>query len=95
MKEGITMKLNDYLQEKLKDPEFKKEFDALAPEYEIIEAIIDARMEQHITQKELAEKIGIKQSHISRLESGNYNPSLRFLKKVASGLGKELHISFR
>ena len=42
----------------------------------------------------LADKIGIKQSNISRLESGNYNPSLAFLKKVAKGLGKELHISF-
>ena len=60
-----------------------------------IRQIISARSEQGITQKELAEQVGIKQSNISRLESGNYNPSLDFLKKIANGLGKELHIEFR
>ncbi|MBZ4669394.1 MAG: transcriptional regulator, family [Defluviitaleaceae bacterium] len=77
------------------DPELYKEYKALEPEYEIIRQIIKARNELNLTQKELAEKIGIKQSNISRLESGNYNPSLDFLKKVAQGLGKELHIEFR
>lgn len=77
------------------DPELYEEYKALEPEYEIIKQIIDARNELNLTQKELAEKIGIKQSNISRLESGNYNPSLDFLKKVARGLNKELHIEFR
>jgi transcriptional regulator with XRE-family HTH domain len=54
--------------------------------------IISERTNQHLSQKALAEKIGIKQSHISRLESGNYNPSLSFLQKVAEGLGKKIHI---
>ena len=67
----------------------------MEPEYEIIRQIIDARPEQNLTQKALAERIGIRQSNISRLESGNYNPSLEFLKKVANGLGKELHVEFR
>ncbi|MHB8066256.1 MAG: helix-turn-helix domain-containing protein, partial [Ruminiclostridium sp.] len=48
-----------------------------------------------LTQKELSERTGIKQSNLSRLESGNYNPSLEFLQKVAAGLGKELYIEFR
>jgi Predicted transcriptional regulator with C-terminal CBS domains len=86
---------DEYLKEKLKDPEFKKEFDALEPEYEIIRQLIQARNELNLTQEELAQKIGIKQSNISRLERGNYNPSINFLKKVAEGLGKELHIEFR
>ncbi len=47
-----------------------------------------------MTQSELARLIGTKQSNISRLEGGDYNPSLQFLKRVARGLGKELHISF-
>ena len=89
------MNFREHLNEQLKDPEFAKEYRALEPEYEIIKQIIKARSEQNITQKELADKIGIKQSNISRLESGNYNPSLDFLKKVATGLGKELHIEFR
>lgn len=86
---------NLYLEKQLKNPEFSKEYKTLEPEYEVIKQIIKSRIEQNMTQKELAEKIGIKQSNISRLESGNYNPSLEFLKKVADALGKELHIEFR
>ncbi|KAB3534425.1 helix-turn-helix transcriptional regulator [Alkaliphilus pronyensis] len=78
-----------------KDPELYEEYKALEPEYEIIKQIIKARGDLNLTQKELAERIGVKQSNISRLESGDYNPSLDFLKKVAKGLGKELHIEFR
>jgi transcriptional regulator, XRE family len=55
--------------------------------------MIKIRIEQGLTQKELAEKIGTRQSNISRLESGEYNPSLEFLKKVAKGLNKELIVS--
>ncbi|MFI3141676.1 MAG: helix-turn-helix transcriptional regulator [Clostridia bacterium] len=86
---------NDYLQENLQNPEFKKEYDALDANYEIVRQIIKARNEQNLTQQQLAEKIGIRQSNISRLESGNYNPSIELLKKVAFGLGKELHIEFK
>ena len=78
----------------LKDPDTLREYNRLEPEYEIIKEIIKARIEKDITQAELARKVGTKQSNISRLESGEYNPSLLFLKKVASGLGKKLHITF-
>ena len=77
------------------DPELYDEYKALAPEYELVKQIIQARTEQNLTQQELADRLGITQSNISRLESGNYNPSLDFLKKIARGLGKELHIEFR
>ncbi len=89
------MKLKDHLKEQLKDPEFRSEYEALEPEYEIIRQIIIARRELNITQKELAERTGIKQGNISRLEKGTYNPSLQSLKKIAKGLNKELHIEFR
>ena len=89
------MRLNAYINKQMENPEFKKAYDEMEPEYEIVRAIINARSEQNMTQKELAERTGIQQSHISRLESGNYNPSLKFLKKVAAGLGKQLHISFK
>lgn len=89
------MKLRDHLKEQLKDPEFRSEYEALEPEYEIVRQIILARKELNITQKELAELTGIKQGNISRLEKGTYNPSLNSLKKVAKGLNKELHIEFR
>ena len=81
--------------ELLNDPETYKEYKNLEPEYEIIKEIIKVRIDQNITQKELAKRIGTRQAHISRLESGEYNPSLKFLKRVAKGLGKELHISFK
>jgi predicted transcriptional regulator len=89
------MKFKDHLKEQLKDPEFRSEYEALEPEYEIIRQIILARNELNMTQEELAERTGIKQSNISRLEKGTYNPSLSSLKKVAKGLNKELHIEFR
>ena len=89
------MKFKDHLKEQLKDPEFRSEHEALEPEYEIIRQIILARNELNMTQEELAERTGIKQSNISRLEKGTYNPSLSSLKKVAKGLNKELHIEFR
>jgi DNA-binding XRE family transcriptional regulator len=79
----------------LKDPEFAEEVKKLEPEYQIIDQLIKARTEQNMTQEELARKIGTRQGNISRLEKGNANPSLQFLKKVARGLGKELLISFK
>lgn len=81
--------------ELLKDPEFKAEYDALEPEYELIRQIISARTEKKMTQKQLAEKIGTKQSNIARLESGNYNPSFLFLQKVAGALDKKLSFALR
>ena len=61
--------------------------------YIIIEEIIMARKERNLTQKDLAELIGTKQSNISRLESGNYNPTIDFLNKIAVAVGKELKVS--
>ena len=78
----------------MKDPEFKKEYDALEPEFEIIQAMIDARKNSGMTQKELADKTGIAQSDISKIENGNANPSIRTLQRMAKGMGKKLHISF-
>lgn len=79
----------------LTDPETRKEVKELELEYALIRQIIKARIEQKITQKELAQRVGTQQSNISRLESGEYNPSLKFLKKVAESLGKELEISLK
>ena len=89
------MKFKDFLNEELQDAEFRKEYEALAPKYAIIKQIIQERSMQAITQKDLAERTGIRQSNISRLENGNYNPSIEFLQKVAAGLGKKLYIELR
>ena len=85
---------NEYLNEKMQDPEFKQEYDALEPEFAIIQALIDARKASGLTQKQLAEITGIAQADISKLENGNANPSLRTLQRLASGMGTSLKIEF-
>ncbi len=84
----------NYLKEQLKDSEFAEEYEAQKPEYEAIRAVIAARLEQHMTQKELAQKTGIRQSNISRIESGSTSPTVETLARIAAGLGKELKIDF-
>lgn len=81
------------LKRALKDPEFKKAYDALELEFSIIEQVIRKRLEKGLTQKQLAEKVGTKQSAIARLEGGNSNPSVAFLEKIAKALGSNLRIS--
>ena len=85
---------NEYLNEKMQDPEFKREYDALEPEFAIIQALIDARKASGLTQQQLAEITGIAQADISKLENGNANPSLRTLQRLASGMGTSLKIEF-
>ena len=84
----------DYLNEQLRDPAFKAEYDALEPEFAIRQAIIDARRASGMTQKELAERTGIAQGDISKLENGSANPSLRTLQRLAAGMGMKVEIAF-
>lgn len=77
----------------LKNPIIQKEYDELASLYAIKEQLITIRNQLGLSQKELAEMVGTKQSAISRLESGNYNPSIELLGKVAHALGGHLEIS--
>ena len=86
--------LQEYLDKQLKDPAFSAEYEAMRPEYEAIRAVIAARLECHMTQKKLAEKTGIRQSNISRIESGSSSPTIETLSRIASGLGKRLKIDF-
>lgn len=86
--------LDRYHAEQMKDPECAAEYERLEPVYDIISAITMARAEQNLTQRELAERCGMRQSAFARLESGNANPTLKTLQQVAKGLGKKLHISF-
>lgn len=74
------------------DPEVIKELDNNAIEYKVVREIIKARHELNLTQEQLAELVGTKQSNISRLESGEYNPTIEFLSKVAQAMGKTLEI---
>ncbi len=84
-----------WLKEELKNSAFKAEFERQQPEFAVINAIIEARRNKGITQESLAQRIGTKQSVISRLESGRANPSIGFLKKLAQALNTHLEIKFR
>jgi len=78
----------------LLDPEFKKAYAELGPVYKLIREIIAYRIAQGISQKELAERIGTKQSSISRFEKAMKMPSLSFLNQIANALGLEWEIQF-
>ena len=83
-----------YLDEQMQNPEFKKEWDENELEYQLMMMILKARNEQNLTQSELAERTGIRQSNISRIEKGQALPSISTLCKIARGLGKRLQIKF-
>ena len=87
-------KYKDFLAEQMKDPAVKAEYDALEPEFTVIQAMIDARKAAGLTQKELADRTGIAQADISKLENGNANPSLKTLQRLAQGMGMKLQLSF-
>ena len=85
----------EYLERQRKNPEFTAEWERQRPEREYIKAIIATRFEQNLTQKELAEKTGIRQSNSSRIENGNCSPTIATLQQIADGVGKTLYIEFR
>jgi transcriptional regulator with XRE-family HTH domain len=85
---------NDFLTEQMQNPAFKAEYDALEPEFAIVQAMIDARKSSGLTQKQLSERTGIAQADISKLEHGNANPSIRTLQRLAAGMGMRVTIAF-
>ena len=88
------MTFRESLEEELKNPEVRAEYEALEPEYQVIRAMIRAREEQKISQRQLSERTGIAQADISRIETGNGNPTLKTLQKIAEGLGMKLELVF-
>ena len=86
--------LNEFMDEQLKNPEFREEYDKIQPELDVIRALVEARISQNLTQKELAARTGIDQADISKLENGTRNPSLNLLKRLADGMGMVLRIEF-
>ena len=83
-----------HLEQLMQDPEFRQEWEADEAEYQARVAVIQARLAAEMTQKQLAERSGIDQRAISRIESGNTNPTVRTLGRIAKGLGKKLKIEF-
>ena len=90
----VTDIMVEFLKEQLQDDEFRKEWEDIQPEMDVIRAMVDARISQNLTQKELAERTGINQADISKLENGTRNPSLKLLKRLADGMGMTLKLEF-
>ena len=86
--------IREFLNDQLQDDEFRKEWEDIQPEMDVIRAMVDARISQNLTQKELAERTGINQADISKLENGTRNPSLKLLKRLADGMGMTLKLEF-
>lgn len=86
--------LKQYKDKQMGDASFVKEYEAFQPEMDVIRAIVETRASQKLTQKELAERTGIDQADISRLENGTRNPSVNLLKRLADGMGMTLKIEF-
>ena len=85
---------DDMLAKQLQNEDFRKEYEAIQPEMDVIRAIVEARTSQNLTQKELSERTGINQADISKLENGTRNPSVNLLKRLADGMGMMLKIEF-
>ncbi len=86
--------LDAYLDEQLQNDEFREAWEDSQPEMDVIRAMVDARISQNLSQKELAERTGINQADISKLENGTRNPSLKLLKRLADGMGMTLKLEF-
>lgn len=80
--------------ELMRDPEFVEAYEEVQPELAVMRAIADARVKQNLTQKQVAERTGIAQTEISKLENGTRNPTIKLLQRLADGLGYALRIEF-
>jgi len=85
---------DDYLKEQLKDAEFKKIWDEGEAEYQAGAALIQARIEKKLSQRQLAKKAKTTQAVISRIERMSVSPSVGLLQKLALAMGKRLKIKF-
>ena len=88
------MTLKEYKEKRVQDPEFAEAYVEMQPEMNVIRAMIDARLSLNMSQKELAEKTGIAQAEISKLENGTRNPSIKLLQRLADGMGMVMNVTF-
>lgn len=89
------MNWKEHKKQLMKDPEFRKEYEALEPEYQLATALIRLRLARGLTQEQLARLLNTKQESIARLESGSSLPSLSTVKKLANVLDADLEIKLR
>jgi len=80
----------------LKDPEVKAEYDALKPEFELLDELLKARDEAGLTQEEVARRMGTSRPAVARIEAGGgskrHSPSIATLRKYADAVGCKLEV---
>ena len=79
-------KMSEVRKELMLDDEFKAEYVSLEDEFALASQLIEARKKAHLTQDEVARRMGTTQSVVARLESGHPLPSLRSLKRYAQAV---------
>ena len=82
----------EYLDEQMKNPEFRAEYDALEGEFALIRQLIDLRIKRGLSQRDLAKRAGMQQPSIARLETGQ-TASLRTLRRVADALDADVKVT--
>jgi transcriptional regulator with XRE-family HTH domain len=90
----MTISLRTLKRRWLKEPGFKEGYDALADEYAIAGALIEARKRAKLSQAQVAKKMGTSQSTIARLESGSAKPSFSTLERFAKATGMRVRVVF-
>ena len=88
-----TVKFDAYLEKRFQDPELRSNFEAESLRLESAVALLKAREDAGLTQRELAKRVDVPQSTIARIERGN-NTSVDTLSKIANALGKKLKVEF-
>lgn len=89
-------RFEDRLKEDLKDPAFRKHYEAYELPVRLAIQIAQLRQKSKLTQAQLARKIGVTQQFVARLENSYETvPSLRTLQKVAEALDRHLYVDFR
>lgn len=83
---------DDWKKECMRNPEFKKAYEARMPEFALRRAMLDARLKKGMTQKQIAERAGTTQSAIARFEAGGANPTLDLMTRISEALGMRLEI---
>lgn len=84
--------LDNYINKRFKDPEFKKEWVKSESRYQLTRQLIKARLEKDLSQRKLAQKADTTQAVISRIENMSVNPSMGMLEKIAYALGKKVEV---
>jgi ribosome-binding protein aMBF1 (putative translation factor) len=78
----------------MKNPAYRREYEALEEEFSLTAALIEARSRAGLTQEEVAQRMKTTQAVVARLEGGGSKPSTRTLEKYAKATGSRLRISF-